>query len=291
MIRNFLFGLICILAGLPYTAQAQKSEHTKPQWLTKKLPESKSGTYFFLNAEGLGASLEAARQMALVNLSTRLEHERGLVVSSTVSSGSTQHRSAQGDSYTSHRDFSMTATEKGKAISINCRVIDEYWECTGGTYTCHVLYTIANQNMPDTGSYDDRISLTTSYGAHGLVRSIIPGWGQIYKGSTTKGACILAGEAVCVAGIIVCENQRASYHKKMLEQPKFAQTYNTKSDNWENGRNICIGAAAALYVYNLIDAVAAKGAKRVVVKKSRPQFALYPIADMEHTGVALSMRF
>ncbi len=291
MIQKILFSLICILAGLSCTAQTQKSERIKPQWLTKKLPESKSGTYFFLNAEGMGASLEAARQMALVNLSTRLEHERGLVVSSIVNAGSTQDRSAQSDSYTSHRNFSMTATEKGIAITINCRVIDEYWECKGGTYTCHVLYTIADQNRADAGSYDDRIFYTTSYGAHGIVRSIIPGWGQIYKGSTVKGTCILAGEAVCAAGIIVCENLRASYHKKMLEQPRFAQTYNTKSDNWENGRNICIGAAAALYVYNLIDAVAAKGAKRVVVKKSRPRFYLYPVADMEHTGMALSMRF
>lgn len=291
MIRKILFGLICILAGLPCTAQTQKSERIKPQWLTKKLPESKSPSYFFLNAEGMGASLDAARQMALVNLSTRLEHERGLVVSSTVSGGSSLQRSTQGEGYASHREYSMTATEQGKAITMKCRVVDEYWERRGGTYTCHVLYTIADQNAADAGSYDDQITLTTSYGARGLVRSIIPGWGQIYKGSTAKGACILAGEAVCVAGIIVCENQRASYHKKMLEQPRFAQTYNTKSDNWANGRNICIGAAAVLYVYNLIDAVAAKGAKRVVVKKSRPRFALYPVADMEHAGVGLTMRF
>lgn len=291
MTRNLLLVLIYMLTGLSCAAQVQKSERIKPQWLTKKLPESKSPSYFFLNAEGMGASLEAARQMALVNLSTRLEHERGLVVSSTVGGGSAVQRGTQGESHTSYREFSMTATEKGKAISMKCRVIDEYWERRGGTYTCHVLYTIADQNAADAGSYDDRITLTTSYGARGLVRSIIPGWGQIYKGSTAKGACILAGEAVCAAGIIVCENQRASYHKKMKEQPRFAQTYNTKSDNWENGRNICIGAAAALYVYNLIDAVAAKGAKRVVVKKSRPRFAFYPVADAEHAGVALSMRF
>lgn len=291
MKQRILFVFVCALMCLACGAQTSKSDRIKPQWLTKKLPESKSGTYFFLNAEGMGASLEAARQMALVNLSTRLEHERGLVVSSTVSGGSVQHRSTQGESYSSTREFSMTATEQGKAVNMKCRVIDEYWECRGGTYTCHVLYTIADQNMPDGGSYDDRITLTTSYGARGLVLSIIPGWGQIYKGSTAKGTCILAGEAVCVAGIIVCENQRASYHKKMLEQPRFAQTYNTKSDNWENGRNICIGAAAAVYVYNLIDAVAAKGARRVSVKKARQRFAFYPVADAEHTGMAFSMRF
>ena len=288
---KILLLLACALAYMPCEAQTTKSDRFKPQWLTRKLPESKSNSYFFLNADGMGASLDAARQAALVNLSGRLEHERGLVISSTVSGGSSQKRGAEGDSYSSYRDFSMTATEKGKTLYIRCRVIDEYWECHAGTYICHVLYTVADQNQADAGSYDDKITLTTSYGASALVRSVIPGWGQIYKGQTAKGVCILSSEAVCAAGIIFCENQRASYHKKMKEQPRFAQTYNTKSDNWENGRNICIGAAAALYVYNLIDAVATKGAKRVVVKKARPQFAFYPVADMQQTGVALSMRF
>ena len=35
--------------------------------------------------------------------------------------------------------------------------------------------------------------------------------------------------------------------------------------NWAIGRNVCIGAAAALYAYNIVDAIVAPGARRVVV--------------------------
>ncbi|MDY5239489.1 DUF5683 domain-containing protein [Bacteroides helcogenes] len=84
-----------------------------------------------------------------------------------------------------------------------------------------------------------------------MMRSlIVPGWGQMYKGSTVKGLCILGGEVALAAGIIVSDNLRSSYVKKMHEQPKHQQTYNTRADNWENVRNACIGGAAVLYVYN-----------------------------------------
>lgn len=229
--------------------------------------------------------------MALVNLSTRLEHERGIVVESTVNAGSTQHREGNVQTYSSHREFAMKAHESGKKIDMRCRVVDEYWEEHNGQYICHVLYTVADHNHPQTGSYDDRISLTSSYGARGLIRSIIPGWGQIYKGSVAKGTSILCGEAACAVGIIVCENQRASYHKKMKEQPRHAQTYNSKADNWETGRNICIGAAAALYVYNLIDAAASKGARRVVVKNARQTLSFHPTFSPSGGGVSMTWNF
>ena len=62
---------------------------------------------------------------------------------------------------------------------------------------------------------------------------------------------------------------------------------------WENGRNFCIGAAAALYVYNLIDAIAAKGAKRVIVKPTgRPSFSLVPtVMDNGGCGLVFAYRF
>ena len=106
-----------------------------------------------------------------------------------------------------------------------------------------------------------------------------------------KGTAILCGEAACAVGVVVCENQRASYHKKMKEQPRHAQTYNSKADNWESGRNICIGAAAALYVYNLIDAVAAKGARRVTVRRVRQSLSLQPVMSTSCTGMSLAWRF
>ena len=56
--------------------------------------------------------------------------------------------------------------------------------------------------------------------------------------------------------IIYTENMRATYASKMRSQPRFAKQYKSKADNFEIARNCCIGAAAAMYVYNLIDAEA-----------------------------------
>ena len=155
-------------------------------------------------------------------------------------------------------------------------------------YAYYVLFAVSRRASAP--SFDD-CYFTTNYGMKGFARSLVPGWGQMYKGSMGKGLAILGGEVACVAGIIVCENQRASYVKKMHEQPKYAQVYNTKADNWANGRNVCIGAAAALYVYNLIDAIVAKGAKRIVVKPGRASVSLLPAVVDDGLGIGLAIRF
>lgn len=100
-----------------------------------------------------------------------------------------------------------------------------------------------------TSSPIDNITFSRKHGIRGFACSIIPGWGQFYKGQKVKGTCIMGGgEILFIGGIIATESLRSSYVKKRNKQPKFFQTYNTKADNYENTRNICIGAAAALYV-------------------------------------------
>ena len=113
----------------------------------------------------------------------------------------------------------------------------------------------------------------------------------MYKGSYLKGGLILGGEAAFVAGIIAAENLRASYRKKMKEQPQHIKTYNTKADNCENIRNICIGGAAALYVYNLVDAIAPNGAKRVIIKKKNGNLSINPISSPFYNGVNMAYQF
>ena len=94
-----------------------------------------------------------------------------------------------------------------------------------------------------------------------------------------------------MAGIIISDNERASYRTKMKEQPAFAKQYKNKSDNWETARNVCIGAAAGIWLYNIVDALAAKGARRVVVKKARTSFAMRPYLTTEETGISMALHF
>lgn len=290
--NNLRILIICLTALLCCQTNIiakSKSDKLRPQWVTRAVPESHSGTYIFVRAHGEGASLAGARQMAFVNMAQKLEQERGLTVNTSVLSKEkfTQTQSYTNSSY--QQEITMEVTENGHRLEIVCREIDDYWEEVYGKYSVDILYTVTDKNAYG-GSYDDQIKVTTSYGAAGFL-SIVPSVAQFYKGSVVKGSLILAGEVTAAGGILLCENTRAAYVKKMNEQPKYAAEYNSLADTWETGRNICIGAAAAIYVYNLIDAFTAKGAKRIVIKKGRASLTAVPYADQRSVGMGMRLRF
>ena len=289
-IKACVLSVIVILSvGVTPLFASSHSDKTKPKWITHSVPESASGTYMFIAAHGSGSTMEAARQSALLNLTNRLEAEHGLVINSTFHSVTKSTSTTGGIKGSRDSEIEVTAEEKGKTIDIVCRIIDEYWERKRKQYEIDILYTVANKNTYG-GSYDDRITVTTKYPGAGFL-SVIPSVGQFYKGSVVKGSFILAGEVAAAGCIILCENTRASYIKKMQEQPKHAAEYNSLADTWETGRNVCIGAAAAMYVYNLIDAFASTGAKHVIVKKGNASLSALPYIDNHSIGVGLALKF
>lgn len=286
ILRGMALLLSFCMAAAPLSAQ-KKSDPLKPKWLTQKLPEPKTPLYTLVRTIGDGHNLGEARQNCMKDLTDFLEHNRGITVSSTLSGTETVRDDEEAHLKT---QYSFEYKEDGRTFSIDSRKIDEYWTYKDGNYHCNVLYAVANKDGGDTDC--DDISVSTRYGARGFARSlIIPGWGQMYKGSYLKGGLILGGEAAFVTGIIAAENLRASYRKKMKEQPKHMKMYNSKADNCENVRNICIGGAAALYVYNLIDAIAANGSKRVIIKKKNGNLSVSPISSPFYNGVNMAYRF
>lgn len=289
---RFSILVICLATILCCQANciaASKSDKLKPKWVTQVLPESKSKTYTFVRSHGQGSSLAGAKQQAFVSMSQKLEVERGLTVNTSIQVREQLSQSQSSNSSEYKQEIILDVTENGHKLKIVCREIDEYWEVSSGKYEVDVLYTVANTNNYG-GSYDDKITVTTKYGATGFL-SIIPSAGQFFKGSVVKGSLIFAGEVAAAGGIILCENTRASYVKKMQEQPRHAAEYNSLADSWETGRNVCIGAAVAIYVYNLIDAFAAPGAKRVVVKKGNTTLSALPYVDNQSVGIGFALRF
>jgi hypothetical protein len=291
MKRN-IFLIICLAVSL--TCQTNlfakvKSDKIKPQWVTRTVPESISGTYVFVRAHGEGNSLATAKQVAFSELVHKLEVERKVTISTDLTIQERLEMNAEGTSSSYKQEAIMQVSESGRQYQVVCREIDEYYEAGGGIYRVDVLYTVADKNGYR-GSYDDKITVTSKYGAAGFL-SIVPGAGQIYKGSVAKGSLIIAGEVAALAGVLLCEETRSSYVKKMYEQPKYAVEYNTLADKWETGRNVCIGAAAAIYVVNLIDAFVSKGAKRVVVKNKWANVRAVPYYDSRSVGMGLTMNF
>lgn len=133
------------------------------------------------------------------------------------------------------------------------------------------------------------ISQTAAKNGVAGVLSIIPGMGQFYKGSVTKGSVFLGLTAAAVAGVIVCESTRSSYKNKAIEQPKYTKDYSTKADNWETARNICIGVGGAIWVWNIIDAFTTKSAKRKIVTSQNSSLSFQPFATPNAAGQGLDM--
>ena len=283
--RNIALLFVFFAATVSLPAQTRKSDPLKPKWLTQKLPQPKTPLYTLVRTIGEGSNLGEARQSCMKDLTDFLEHNRGITVSSTLS-GQERISDDESDIQT---QYSFEYKEDGKEYNIDSRKIDEYWSYKEGKYHCNILYAVADKGG---NTYCDQIDVTTRYGARGFLRSlIVPGWGQMYKGSYLKGGLILGGEVAFAAGIIAAENLRASYKKKMKEQPQFIKTYNTKADNWENIRNVCIGGAAALYLYNLIDAIVANGSKRVIIKKRKANLSLEPVSSPFYNGLNMTCKF
>ncbi len=286
---NRIFLLIAVLVlSINCVSADDKSDKLKPRWITSSLPTPKSPGYIFISAQGSGNSLEEARQMTIVNLTSKLEHERGIVVDSHVK---IEKRAERDSGPVKTQEFTLEATEKGKQINLTCREVDEYWERKNNKYIVTILYTVNDNTQPGKGSYSDRITLTTSYGVGPVFYSLIPGAGQFVKGSYLKGGLFLGGTAVGAAAIILCENQRANYAKKMKERPQHFDFYRNKKSSWKTGRNIAIGATAAVYLYNLIDAAIAPGRRRVVVNKRKYQYSLAPVVTDNEIGIGFAMNF
>lgn len=288
MKRLFLI-CICVLITLPSFGKVL-AHSASTEWMKRgeeKLNAARSNTtYYFKIVQISSDNLDAARNQRVHQLGVSIGTRNQLSGKAL-----TEIENVVGDNPSSKETFKLVFGNDIESDVFYTRYIDEYWEYVSypdGSrgYEYYALFAVSETaNAP---IYDE-FSTTTSYGIKPVIMSLIPGWGQMYKGSTTKGVIILAAEVAAIGGIIFTENERASYESKMRSQPNFAKQYKTKMDNFETARNCCIGAAAAIYVYNLIDAVVAPGARRVVVKPRNLHFA--PVASKNFSGVTLSYNF
>lgn len=271
--KRCLASALLLLFALQ-TASAQKvrsSERIRPQWL-HRLPKPSNPSFIYETVSAAAPSLDEAREKCLGELIAGSGLKNGVVaISSNHSSERLSQvwqngRLSENITYESH----TTTHAQYDAVKLHIQNIAEYWtQDRSGNYFLTKLYAKSELGSPP---LFDHIELTSRYGARGLWRSaIIPGWGQIHKGSHLKGGLILGGCAALAGGIVFTESQRSDYAKKIVRthNQQLINSYSTKRDHFAAARNICIGAVAALYAYNLIDAIAAPGAKRAVVKRRR----------------------
>lgn len=293
--KRIILALLVISLVTPISIIAQSGKRNsggKPKWIknTSSLNEKRSNdSYTFEMITIHGDNLQDIMKLRVNELAGYIGQKNQIKTTSKTDIQNIQ----DGSQAISKIVFNNTTTNNSETDVFFTKLVDDYWEYNdsrnGGAYIYYALYAVSKNNqMP---IFDD-FSTTTSYGAAPVLMSIIPGAGQMYKGSTVKGLCLLGGTAALVVGALFCDNERADYKNKMKEQPQFAQTYNTKANNYETARNICLGGAAAVWLYNIIDAAYAKGKRRIVVKPgSSKGFTLAPIISPTEKGVMLAYHF
>lgn len=120
--------------------------------------------------------------------------------------------------------------------------------------------------------------------------AFVPGLAQLnreQKGQKIKGGLIIASEALTIGGIALSQSMRNINIKKMnsTNNASLKKMYADKANTYTTVRNISIGAAAAVYVWNVLDAFLYKE------KNKDGSFLLNPVITDECVAISLSINF
>ena len=176
------------------------------------------------------------------------------------------------------------SVESNHDLIVKSRILDEYIEQPEpGIYKIYLLVQTAKN---PTFQFES-VKITNKYPFS--VRSFVPGWQQIYKGSIVKGGVIIGAETIGIGGLVTCFSMKGSYDKLIEEDPKHTKEYSQKADVWQNVGFGFVAYTAAVYVYNLIDAAVAPGQKRIFVSNA---LTFTPSVDINGSiGVAMRYNF
>lgn len=116
----------------------------------------------------------------------------------------------------------------------------------------------------------------------------VPGVGQMaFKNDFLKGSLILTTEVASIATIVVCDVEQRSFRSKanMAIEADDKISLMKKSDNFGTARNVMIGVAAGIYLYNVLDVILAKP------RPSRRSLAISPYIDNINSDYVYGVNF
>lgn len=157
-------------------------------------------------------------------------------------------------------DGSITSTGSDD-LTVKARVIDRYSEFADGQYRVSVLAQVAKNP-----TYDfDMVKVTNDYGFSPEV--FVPGMAQLKKGQKGKGIFFIAAETAFIGTIVVAECMRSSNVSKIntTHNADSRRRHADNADRCATVRNVAIAGAVAVYLWNVIDGIVAKGKKHIVV--------------------------
>lgn len=267
--KKLLFLLLLIAAQMTLVAQEM------PQWVLQK-PRPANDSYLYVVERGVGATEMEARNRAM-----------GLVYRSTIERlalaidlSSINEAIANGSNY----------GESSDAMNVPVNKVCEYIQREGSQYVVYVLCQVArygNMAYNFTPFTQCNQLAKSQYIGH----SFVPGLAQIKKGSVGKGTAFIVSEVVLVGGVVAAECLQRYYAQQisMTHNSGLKQRYAQNANICQISRNVGIGCVAAVYIWNVIDGMVAKGKTQIPLGTA--ELRLAPYADYESGGVAARVNF
>lgn len=259
---------LIIVSALSLNAQRRNNNYNINKalpWVVGNLPDDSDDVRYKV-AYGEGTTYQMAREDATAALITELGWEHGITVTSKTIDEVKHSINNDDSNFSQNRSTTTTITQDGYTASLT--KVDEYSELDKGSsnpvkYKVWQLYVI---DCP----WADRINLkyTTKYGfsTAGWRSLIIPGWGQFYKKQYVKGAAFLGMELVAAASAAYFQSRYNYNIKHSLETPilDLQIEYTNRAQKQTLYRNISLGACAAIWVLNVLDASLLEGRPRYI---------------------------
>lgn len=262
--RYFITFFFCLLFPC-LSVMGQQTSKDRPSWANGFREEYQNS--YLKSFSAVGSTMEDARRKALQEVAD--ERSR-----------------ATGRQYSIRESNGVVTMSSSDELTVAAQVVDEWHEVLPNG-ACRVDLLVQTKKNP-MYTYEP-VSVTNKYPFS--ARVFVPGMAQLYKGSTAKGIAFIAAEVVAVGGIVAFEGLRSSYKSKIntTKDAKKRQNYVDNANNMQNLRNGFIAGAAAIYAWNIVDGIVAKGKKHVEVGHVAMHFA--PYASPNAAGLALNIQF
>lgn len=260
--RRSIVLMLATALSVPCCGQGRDSR-LMPKWMRSTVLSQSQGIHY-VSVTLMNPSGQEVGALALDQLSRNIQND--WTISQSLKSTQIDRIDRENGHLSGSGRTQMSTVEimaDGQPVTVNCMLADEWWSGKSGDKRYCALYQVAENDH----AVFDNVYPTNDYGIAPFFMSIIPGVGQFYKGDAAKGSLLLGGCTLTGVGAIFFENQRKSCRDQMAQthDVNLIKQYSADERNYKMARNVIIGTTAALYIYNLLDAALAPGARRVKV--------------------------
>lgn len=270
--------IICLLfIGISTFTVSVSAQSDRKPWVDGTFPSIPSNqSYQFKIGKGDGQTLFEAQQKAVYDFLTGLP--------SVAQLDSKCQMEIVGDFITGEATDQMECDDTiyRKIKSLNAR-LDQYdYRDANGTYIVYYLFAYVDPSVDQMQFNPVTPTYTSNYGMSAGVRSIIlPGWGQFHKGQIGRGVLLLGSFSALTATTLFYEKRRTDNSRLSKETTNidFIREYRNRADQAQNLRNVAGISVIGIWIYNVIDAISAKGDLRY----SQSHVQIY--SDINHIGL------